>query len=47
MDNYETKCIALRKILGSYLSDTNKLMPLWHYGILLPKTKKILAYPFH
>ena len=37
MDDYESNCIVLRSILGSYLSDVNKLMPLWHYGIILPE----------
>ena len=37
MDDYESNCIVLRSILGSYLSNINKLMPLWHYGILLPE----------
>ena len=37
MDDYESNCIVLRSILGSYLSDINKLMPLWHYGIILPE----------
>ena len=37
MDDYESNCIVLRSILDSYLSDINKLMSLWHYGILLPK----------
>ena len=36
MDDYESNFIVLRTILGSCLSDINKLMPLWHYGILLP-----------
>ena len=35
MDDYESNCIVLRSILGSCLSDINKLMPLWHYGIIL------------
>ena len=38
MDDYESNCIVLRSILGSCLSDINKLMPLWHYGIILPET---------
>ena len=37
MDNYECNCIVLRTILGSYLSDINKLILLWNYGILLPE----------
>ena len=37
MDDYESNCIVLRSILGSCLSDINKLMPLWHYGIILPE----------
>ena len=37
MDDYESNCIAVRSILGSCLSDINKLMPLWYYGIILPE----------
>ena len=37
MDDYESNCIVLRSILGSCLSDINKLMPLWHYMIILPE----------
>ena len=35
MDDYESNCIVLRSILGSCLSDINKLMPLLHYRILV------------
>ena len=38
MDDYESNCIVLISILGSCLSDINKLMLLWHYGIILPET---------
>ena len=38
MDDYESNCIVLISIFGSCLSYINKLMPLWHYGILLPET---------
>ena len=37
MDDYESNCVVLRSIFGSCLSYINKLMPLWHYGILLPE----------
>ena len=37
MDDYESNCIVLRSILGSCLSDINKLMSLWHYGIIIPE----------
>ena len=37
MDDCESNGIVLRSILGSYLSDINKLIPLWHYEILLPE----------
>ena len=37
MDDYESNCIVLRSILGSCLSDINKIMPLWHYDIFLPE----------
>ena len=36
MDDYETNCIVLISILCSCLSDINKLMHLWNYGIILP-----------
>ena len=35
MDSYESNCIVLRAILGSCLSNMNKLIPLWNVGILL------------
>ena len=41
MDNYESNCITIRSILGSCLSDINKLMPLWYYGIILPEIKEV------
>ena len=37
MDDYESNCIVLSSILGSCLSDINKIMPLWYYGIILPE----------
>ena len=37
MDDYESNFIVLRSISGSCLSNINKLMPLWHYGIILPE----------
>ena len=40
MDNYECNCIVFRTILGSYLSDINKLVLLWNYGILLPEKEE-------
>ena len=40
MDNYECNCIVFRTILGSYLSDSNKLVLLWNYGILLPEKEE-------
>ena len=46
MEDFQANCIVLWPLLGSYLSDINKLIPLWHYGILLPEEKKyfILSY---
>ena len=38
MDDYESNCVVLRSIFGSCLSHINKLIPLWHCGILLPET---------
>ena len=35
MEDCEANCVVLRSLLGSCLSDINKNMPLWHYGILL------------
>ena len=40
MKDCEANCIVLRSLLGSCLSDINKLMPLWYYGILLPKEEE-------
>ena len=46
MDDYESNYIVLRIILGSYLSDINKLMPLWYYGILLPEEEEDCSLSF-
>ena len=43
MDDYESNCIVLRSILGSCLSDIDKLMPFWHYGIILPEAAEELC----
>ena len=40
MENCEANCIVLRSLLGSCLSDINKNMPLWYYGILLPEEEE-------
>ena len=40
MEDCEANCIVLRSLLGACLSDINKLMPLWYYGILLPKEEE-------
>ena len=37
MNDHGSNCIVLISILGSCLSDINKLMPLWYYGIILPE----------
>ena len=49
MDDYESNCIVLRTILDSCLSNINKLKPIWHYGILLPKIEEdfSLSYLFN
>ena len=46
MKDCEANCIVLRSLLGSCLSDINKLMPLWYYGILLPKEEEDYSLPF-
>ena len=40
MEDCEANCVVLRSLLGSCLSDINKNMPLWHYGILLPEEEE-------
>ena len=40
MEDCEANCVVIRSLLGSCLSDINKNMPLWHYGILLPEEEK-------
>ena len=40
MDSYESNCIILGIILGSFLSDIKKLAQLWYYGILLPEKEE-------
>ena len=46
MDDCEANCVVIRSLLGSYLSDINNNMSLWHYGILLPEEEEdcSLAY---
>ena len=46
MEGREANCVVLRSLLGSCLSDIDKNMPLWRYGILLPEEEKycILSY---
>ena len=46
MDDDESNCIVLRTILGSCLSDINKLMLLWHYGILLLEEEEDCSLSF-
>ena len=46
MDDYESIFTVLRTILGSCLSDINKLMPLWYYGILLPEEEEDCSLSF-
>ena len=43
MEDREANCVVLRSLLGSCLSDIDKNMTLWHYGILLPEEEKIVA----
>ena len=40
MEDCEAKCIVLWSLLGSCLSNINKLMTLWYYGILLPEEEE-------
>ena len=40
MEDCEANCVVIRSLLGSCLSDINKNMPLWHYGILLPEEEE-------
>ena len=40
MEDCEVNCVVLRSLFGSCLSDINKNMPLWHYGILLPEEEE-------
>ena len=46
MDNCKSNSIVLSEILGSCLSDINKLIPLWHYGIPLPEEEDSSLYFF-
>ena len=43
MEDCEANCVVLRSLLGSCLSDIDKNMPLWYYGILLPEEKELLS----
>ena len=40
MEYYESNCNLFWLILGSWLSNINKLMWLWYYGIFLPKEEE-------
>ena len=40
MEDCKANCIVLRSLLGSCLSDINKLLPLWYYGILSPEEEE-------
>ena len=40
MEDCEANCVVLRSLFGSYISDINKNMPLWRYGILLPEVEE-------
>ena len=40
MEDCEANYVVLRLLLGSCLSDINKNIPLWHYGILLPEEEE-------
>ena len=40
MEDCEANCVVIRSLLGSYLSDINKNMPLCHYSILLPEEEE-------
>ena len=46
MDDYEFNYIVLRTILGFCLSNINKLIPLWHYNILLPEKEEEYSLSF-
>ena len=37
MVDCEANCVVIRSLLGSCLSNINKKIPLWHYGIILPE----------
>ena len=46
MEDCEANCVVLRSLLGSCLSDIDKNIPLWHYGIMTffyLKKKKIVV----
>ena len=40
MDDYESNYIGVRTILGSCLSNVNRLLLLWYYGILSPEEEE-------
>ena len=40
MEDREANCVVIRSLLGSCLSDINKNMTLWYYGILLPEEEE-------
>ena len=40
MEDCEANCVVLRSLLASCLSDINRNMLLWYYGILLPEEEE-------
>ena len=47
MEDCEANCAVLCSLSGSCLSDINKNMPLWYYGILLPEEKEDCSLSYY
>ena len=46
MEDCKANYVVLRSLLGSCLSDINKNMPLWYYGILLPEEEEYCSLSY-
>ena len=46
MEDCEANCVVLPSLFGSYLSDINKNMPLWYYGIILPEEEEDCSFSY-
>ena len=46
MEDCEANYVVLRSLFGSFLSDIDTNMPLWHYSILLPEEEEDVSLSY-